>query len=49
MATGEKSWLLVLITDRTEVAADDFKVGILPDVVFCHFEHTQMKVGDWAE
>ncbi len=49
MATGEKSWFFVLVTDGAEVAADDLKVSVLSDVVFRHFEHSQMKVCDWAE
>ena len=49
MATGEKSWFFVLVTDGAEVAADDLKVSVLSDVVFRHFEHSQMKIGDWAE
>ena len=39
MIRREESWLLVLVTDRTEVATDDFKVCALSDVILRHLEH----------
>lgn len=49
MIRRQESWLLVLVADRTEVAADDLKVCALTNVVLRHLEHPQMKVRDWAE
>ena len=45
----EKTGLLVLVRDRTEVPSDDLEVGVLTDVVLGHLEHPQMEVGDGAE
>lgn len=49
MASRKKARLLVLVTDRAEVGADDFKIGVLPDIVFCHFKHAEVKICDGAE
>jgi hypothetical protein len=46
---GEEPGLLVHVADRGEVAADDLKVGVLPDVVDGHLEHAEVEVGDGAE
>lgn len=49
MSSREKTGFLVLVADWTEVGTDDFKIGVLPDIVFCHFEHAEVKVCDGAE
>ena len=45
----EQTWFLVHVGDRTEIATNDLKIGIVPNIVLRHFKHTKMKVGDWAE
>ena len=45
----EQSRLLIHVADRAEVSADDLKLGILSNVVFGHFEHSKMQVGDRTE
>lgn len=49
MASAEETRFLVHIANRAEIATDDLKVGVLPDIVLGHFEHAKMEVGDWAE
>lgn len=49
MFRTQQPWLLIHITDRTKVAAHNLIVGALADVVDGHFEHAEMKVGDWGE
>ena len=49
MMCAEQAGLLVLVTDRAEVAADDLKVGVLADVVLGHFEHAEVEVCYGAE
>lgn len=49
MFRAQQPGLLVHVADRTEVAAHDFEVCALADVVDGHFEHAQMEVGDWGE
>jgi len=46
---GEKSGFLVLLAYRTQIGANNFEIGILPDIVSCHFKHAKMKICDWAE
>lgn len=46
---SEQAGLVILVADGTEVSTDDFKVGVLANVVLCHLEHAEMEVGDRAE
>ena len=47
--TTEKTRLLVLVTDGTEIASHDFKLGVLANVVARHLEHPEVQIRDWAE
>ena len=49
MAGGEKSEFLVLLAHRAQIGANNFKIGILPDIVSCHLEHAKVKICDWAK
>ena len=40
---------LVHVAHRAEISTKNFEVGVLPDIVFCHLKHAQMKVSDWTE
>ena len=45
----EQARFLIHVANWTEITADNFKVGVLADVVLCHLEHAEMEIGDWAE
>lgn len=49
MACSHKTRLLVHVADWTQVTAHNFEVCVLSNVVLCHLEHAQVKVGNWAE
>ena len=46
---GEKSGFLVLLAYRAQIGANNFEIGILPDIVSCHLKHAKMKICNWAE
>ena len=45
----QEARLLVHITNGTEVTSDDLVLGLLSGVIFSHFKHAEVQVGDWAE
>ena len=49
MTSTEQPGFLVHVAHRAEITAKDLKVCVLPDIVFRHFEHAEVKVCDWAE
>lgn len=49
MVSTEKARLLVLVADRTEVAAHDLELGILADVIRGHFEDAEMEICEGRE
>ena len=49
MITTEKAGLLVLLTDGTEIASHDFKLGVLANVVGGHLEDAEMEIRQWGE
>lgn len=49
MMRTQEAWLLVHVTDWTEVSTNDLKVRVLPDKVHRHLEHPQMEEGHWTE
>ena len=49
MSCAEQSGFLVLVGHGTHVAAHDFKLRILADIILGHLEHAEVKVGDGAE
>ena len=45
----QEARFFIHITDRTEITSDDLVVGLLPSIIFRHFKHAEVQVGDWAE
>lgn len=46
---AEQTRLVVFVAHRTQIAAHDLEVGVLPDIVLGHFEHSEVEVGDRTE
>lgn len=49
MSCTQEPWLLVHVGDRTKISTNDLKVCILAYIIFGHFEHSKMQIGDGAE
>ena len=49
MMRTKQARLFIHITDGTQISGYDLKVRVLPDVIFSHFKHAQVQIGDWAE
>lgn len=49
MLGTQEAGLLVHVTDGTEIASDDLIVCLLASIVFRHFKHAEVQVGDWTE
>lgn len=49
MLSTQKTCFLVHVTDRTEIATNDFKVSVLSNVVLGHFKHAEMEICYGAE
>lgn len=49
MRRVQETRFLVLVTDRTEIAPNYLKVGVVTGVVPGHLEHAEMEVCDGAE
>ena len=45
--TTQKTRLLVLVTDGTEIASHDFELGVLANVVGGHLEDAEMEIRQW--
>jgi hypothetical protein len=49
MEGTEQPRLLVHITDRTEISANNLEIGILAHIILGHLKHPEMEICDWAE
>ena len=49
MIGREQTGFVVLVADRTQVAANDLEVSVLANVVLGHLEHAQVEIGYWTE
>jgi len=49
MMGANKTWLLVLVTDWTEISTDNLKIGVLANEVIRHLEHAKMVIGNRIE
>ena len=46
MVCAEQTRLVVLVAHGTQIPADDLEVGVLPNIVLGHFEHSEVEIGD---
>lgn len=49
MMGANKTWFLVLITDRTEISTNNLKIGVLTNEVVRHLEHAKMVIRNRIE
>lgn len=49
VTSTEQSRFLIHVADGTQISPYDLEIGILPNIIFGHLEHSKVQVGHWTE
>lgn len=49
MVRRQQPWFDILVAHWRQITPHHFELSILADIIYCHFEHSEMQICDWTE